>query len=114
MTSPLVPSALVGKWLVRRKAGLLPSFGLSKSIHCNGRGVTRVLGLPLLPFRVRARPDGLGVEIRYRFLPLCDVLVPELDAWSGRGLIFGREFCRFRLVRAAAPAWPAASPMPHL
>jgi hypothetical protein len=111
---PIANAGLVGKWLVRREAGLLPNAGLSKRIRTDGRGVTRILGVPLLPFRVSMRPDGLGAELHYRFLPVRDVLVPELDAWSGRGLIFGREFCRFRLVRPSAESWPAVNPAPHL
>lgn len=94
-SSPLAP--LVGRWQVRRESGLLPDFGLSKSIAPDGRGVTRVVGLPLLPFRIRALPDG-GAELRYRLLPLADTLVRDGETYLGRGLLFGHEFCRFRLV----------------
>jgi len=90
-------------------AGLLPDFGLSKSIRSDGCGVTRVLGLPLLPFRIRMLPDG-GAELRYRLLPLRDELAVTGATWSGRGLLLGREFCRFRLVRPTPPRSPAVTP----
>lgn len=95
-TDPVAP--LVGRWRVRRESGVLPNFGLSKSIAPDGRGVTRVLGLPLLPFRLRALPDG-GAKLRYRLLPLEDTLARDGETWVGRGFLLGREFCRFRLVR---------------
>jgi hypothetical protein len=87
------PLELEGDWLVRRVSGLLPPRGLSKRI--GGRsGSTRLGRLPLAPFRV---DDGALV---YRWLPVRDELTPLGDGtWAGRGLVFGREFCRFRLVR---------------
>jgi hypothetical protein len=41
-----------------------------------------------------------GRTLDYALWPVRDELV-EVDRgeWLGRGLIFGREFCRFRLVR---------------
>lgn len=113
MQPTLVPGTLSGKWLVRCQAGFLPRAGLSKLIHGDGRGVTRVLGVPLLPFRVRIRPDGTSAELRYRFLPLRDELYLRPQGWAGRGLLFGREFCKFRLVRAPRPTLPHQSPVPH-
>jgi hypothetical protein len=106
------PAELVGHWRVRRIAGWVPGRGLTKRIDPDGNGVTRVLGLPLFPFRVVAGADGKGLALRYRLLPIRDELVPELSGWSGRGLLFNREFCRFRLT--AADAWLAGSPLPHL
>lgn len=113
MDNELVPAGLVGYWLVRRRAGLLPSFGLSKLIHGDGRGITRVLGLPLLPFRIRMTGFGARAELRYRLLPLRDELVLDADGWHGRGLLFGLEFCRFRLIRQTATSMPPANPAPH-
>ena len=85
---------LSGTWKVRRESGLLPPVGLSKRIG-GQRGVTRVLRLPVAPFRVE------GHTLRYRGLPVRDELSPRADGtWAGRGLLFGREFCRFRLVPA--------------
>jgi hypothetical protein len=113
MDMTVLPAALVGHWLVRREAGLLPGLGLSKVIRSDGRGVTRVLGLPLLPFRIRMGQRGEGAELRYWLLPLRDELRPDVDGWLGRGLLFEHEFCRFRLVRPPAPTLPAVGPAPH-
>jgi hypothetical protein len=89
---------LAGHWRVERQAGFLPPFGITKRIGENGRGWTCVAGLPLLPFRVTdsSRADR---ELRYSFLPIRDELMRLGPSWAGRGLIFGREFCRFRLCR---------------
>jgi hypothetical protein len=84
---------LDGVWRVEREAGILPPLGLTKTIE-NGRGWTRALGLPLAPFRV------VGHTLVYRGWPVRDELEPRSDgSWAGRGLMLGREFCRFRLVR---------------
>jgi hypothetical protein len=84
---------LDGIWRVEREAGVLPPFGLSKKIE-GGEGWTRALGLPVAPFRVAGR------ALVYRGWPLRDELEPRADgSWTGRGLLLGREFCRFRLVR---------------
>jgi hypothetical protein len=41
-----------------------------------------------------------GRTLNYAVWPVRDELVEGEDGeWLGRGLIFGREFCRFRLVR---------------
>jgi hypothetical protein len=81
-----------GRWRVERVGGLLPP-GLHKQIGRDG-GSTRLGALPLAVFRVR------GWTLDYRLLPVRDELAPAGDGtWLGRGLLFGREFCRFRLVR---------------
>jgi hypothetical protein len=86
-------ASLEGDWRVKRESGLLPP-GLSKRIR-NGKGWTRFLGLPLLPFR------SVGSVLSYGLLPIRDELVPGARGeWLGRGLLFGREFCRFRLTPA--------------
>jgi hypothetical protein len=83
---------VAGRWRVERVGGLLPP-GLRKRIG-RGGGSTRLGPLPLALFRVRGR------TLDYRLLPIRDELTPAGDgSWLGRGLLFGREFCRFRLVR---------------
>jgi hypothetical protein len=78
---------------VRRESGLLPPFGTGKRID-EGGGVTTVFGIPVAPFTV---VDG---ELRYRWLPVEDRVVRAGDGeWVGEGRLFGRRFCRFRLVR---------------
>jgi hypothetical protein len=82
-----------GRWRVERVDGLLPPAGLRKRIG-RGSGSTRLGPLPLALFRVYGR------TLDYRLLPIRDELTPADDGtWLGRGLLFGREFCRFRLVR---------------
>ena len=93
---------LEGTWRVERTSGLLPPFGLSKKV-VDGRGWTLAAGVPIAPFRVA------GTTLVYNGWPLRDELEPAADgSWHGRGLLLGREFCRFRLVRATARA---ASPV---
>jgi hypothetical protein len=83
----------IGEWRVERVSGLLPPFGISKSIRRAG-GVTRVAGLPLAPFRLVDR------TLVYTLLPVRDELSRLPDgSWEGRGVVLGREFCRFRLRR---------------
>jgi hypothetical protein len=83
-----VPS---GRWRVERVDGLLPP-GLRKRIGRRG-GSTSLGPVPLAFFRVRGR------TLDYRLLPVRDELTPAEDGtWLGRGLLLGREFCRFRLV----------------
>jgi len=87
------PDTLEGDWLVERVAGFLPPVGLTKSI-ANGRGWTRLAGIPIAPFRV------VGRTLVYRGWPIRDDLEQDSEgSWSGRGFVLGREFCRFRLVR---------------
>jgi hypothetical protein len=91
---------LDGVWKIEREAGALPPFGLSKRIFADG-GWTLVGGVPAAYFRVR-RHSGEGAELDYLAWPVKDELTPRADgSWAGRGLMFGREFCRFRLVRDA-------------
>jgi hypothetical protein len=85
-------SELAGHWRVERTSGLLPPFGLRKRIGPDG-GWTALGPIPLAPFRVRGR------TLDYAVWPVKDELVEREEDWVGRGLIFGREFCRFRLVR---------------
>lgn len=97
--SDYTPSELVGHFRVERTAGFLPPLHFAKRIDANGRGVTSILGLPLFPFYL----DVTGATppacvLRYVALPVRDELVLTPDGWNGRGLIFGLEFCRFRLV----------------
>lgn len=87
-------SPLDGRWRVRRVSGVLPPFGVRKRIQ-DGRGWTLVGPVPLASFEVR------GTTLVYRGLPIRDELERQADGtWLGRGLLRGREFCRFRLVEA--------------
>jgi hypothetical protein len=89
-----VSSDLIGEWRVERVSGFLPPFGLRKHIGPRS-GSTRVGPFPIGFFRVR------GLILDYAWWPLRDELSRREDGeWVGRGLVFGREFCRFRLVRA--------------
>jgi hypothetical protein len=89
-------AGLEGTWRVERTGGVLPPFGVSKRIE-DGRGWTLVGGLPVAPFQV------VGTTLIYRGWPVRDELEPATDgSWTGRGILFGREFCRFRLVRVTA------------
>jgi hypothetical protein len=89
---------LDGVWRVERVSGVLPPVGLSKRIFGDG-GWTLLGGVPTSYFRVRARGVGRA-ELDYVGLPVTDELTPRDDgSWGGRGLMFGREFCRFRLIR---------------
>ena len=85
--------SLDGCWRVERESGVLPPFGVSKRIFGNA-GWTLLGGVPVAHFRVR------GSTLGYVGWPVKDVLTPREDGtWGGRGLMLGREFCRFRLVR---------------
>jgi hypothetical protein len=90
---PDAAGTLAGVWRVERVAGVLPPAGLRKRIG-GSSGSVRLGPLPLAVFRVHGRTlDYVGWPIR-------DELRPDgREAWLGRGLLFGREFCRFRLVR---------------
>ena len=86
---------LEARWRVERVSGVLPPFGVRKRI-AGGRGWTLLGPLPLAAFDVR------GSTLVYRTLPVRDELEPCDDGtWLGRGLVRGREFCRFRLVPQA-------------
>jgi hypothetical protein len=100
--------ALVGTWSVRRDSGLLPP-GITKTIDARGVGWTRLLGIPLFRFRVRARAEGQAAELRYLALPVRDDLVLRDGQWWGRGRCFGWSFCSFWLVPRDAAARDSAS-----
>ena len=86
-------ATLDGAWRVEREAGVLPPFGLSKRIS-GGTGWTLLGGVPAAYFRVK------GTTLVYVGWPVRDELTPRGDgSWSGRGTLFGREFCRFRMIR---------------
>jgi hypothetical protein len=84
-------TSLEGNWRVERVSGFLLPVGATKRIE-NGVGWTLVAGIPVARFRV------VGATLVYRGWPVRDELEPDASFWRGRGLIFGREFCRFRLV----------------
>ncbi len=89
---PSEVGTLDGVWRIEREAGALPPFGLTKRIT-GGSGWTCVAGLPAASFRVE------GTTLVYRLWPVRDELAAREDGtWEGRGLLLGREFCRFRLV----------------
>jgi hypothetical protein len=88
-----VDVGLAGQWRVERVSGLLPPIGVRKRIG-PGRGTTWLGPLPIGFFRVR------GQTLDYTGWPIRDELAPLDDGeWIGRGLVFGRQFCVFRLVR---------------
>jgi hypothetical protein len=88
---------LDGVWRVERESGLLPSAGVSKRIFGDG-GWTLVAEVPVAHFRVR-REGRTRAVLDYIALPVRDELEARGDGWAGRGLVLGREVCRFRLVR---------------
>ena len=91
-------SPLDGRWRVHRVSGILPPFGVRKRIQ-QGRGWTLVGPVPVASFDVR------GATLIYRRLPIRDELDRQIDGtWLGRGLLWGHEFCRFRLVEAREPS----------
>lgn len=81
-----------GSWKVKREAGLLPPF-VRKRIGPDA-GWTLWFGVPVGKF-IRA-----GDTLRYRLWPVRDELREENGEIHGRGLLLGREFCRFRLEPA--------------
>jgi hypothetical protein len=86
-----------GSYRVERISGLLPP-GLGKTID-GDRGVTTLAGKPL------ARFGTAGRSLIYDWLPVRDRLEREPDgSWTGRGIVAGVEFCRFRLVPEDTPA----------
>jgi hypothetical protein len=90
-------SELDGDWRVERIDGLLPPTGVTKRI-AGGSGWTLVGGVPVAFFRVAA------TTLVYRGWPVRDELERGPDGtWVGRGLLAGREFCRFRMVPDAIP-----------
>ncbi len=95
--------SLAGRWSVRRESGFLPRLAVTKRITARGRGWTCIAGIPVFPFRVMPSRTA-DCEFRYRFLPVKDELIKLGYGWEGRGLLFGREFCRFRLFPKRRPA----------
>ena len=91
---------LDGIWRVERESGVLPPFGVSKRIFGDG-GWTLVADLPVAHFRVR-RPSEERAVLDYLALPVRDELEAQGDGWAGRGVLLGREICRFRLIREPA------------
>jgi hypothetical protein len=84
---------LRGDWRVERLSGLLPPVGIAKRIGVSS-GVITVFGVPVAPF------TASGHDLLYRWLPVRDTLVPDgTGGFAGEGRLFGRAFCRFRLVR---------------
>jgi ferritin-like metal-binding protein YciE len=84
---------IAGTWSVERVSGFLPPLlGLRKRIRAT-EGET-VLG------PVSAGFDVVGRELRYRppFTGFVDVLEPDGETWTGRALLRGREYGRFRLT----------------
>ena len=58
------------------------------------RGYSALFGILVAWFRLA------GGRLRYVGLPIVDELSELPDGgWSGRGLVFGWEFCRFHMVR---------------
>lgn len=87
-----VPGAMDGHWRVRRVSGFLPP-GVTKRI-------TAPVGQTLVFGRLFGTFDVLGDRFVYRFWPIVDVVaVADGDAFVGRGLVLGLQFCRFRLER---------------
>ena len=85
-------AGLEGAWRVERMSGLLPPRLLRKRIG-DESGWTLLGPLPLAYFRRR------GTTLDYVAWPVRDELTQRGDGeWVGRGLLLGREFCRFRLV----------------
>ena len=77
----------------RGGAGLLPPKGVSNLIWLD-RGYSALFGILVAWFRLA------GGRLRYVGLPIVDELSELPDGgWSGRGLVFGWEFCRFHMVR---------------
>ena len=86
---------LDGTWNVERTGGFLPPLlGVRKHVR-DGRGETRLGGLPGGPF------DVVGNELRYHrpFAGFVDVVVPDARGFSGRATFRGRTFGRFVLRR---------------
>ena len=87
--------SLDGQWRVEREAGVLLPFGVTKRIS-GGYGWTCVGRVPVAFFRVA------DTTLVYRGWPVRDELTPNADGtWAGRGLLAGREFCRFHMIPEA-------------
>ena len=89
---------LDGVWKVVRESGALPPFGVSKRIF-GAAGWTLLAGAPAAHFKVR-RPDADHAGLDTGGLPgRAELVARDSTTWDGRGLLLGREFCRFRLER---------------
>jgi hypothetical protein len=95
---------LSGRWRVERVSGLLPPIGVRKQIG-RVRGTTWLGPVPVGAFRVEGR------TLEYAGWPIRDELRPAAGGWIGRGLIFGRQFCVFRLVREPCETRPLPAPL---
>jgi len=86
---------------VERVSGALPPGLLRKRIF-GDHGWTLAGEVPLGYFDVK-RDDAQSVTLDYRVMPVRDELEAREDGgWDGRGILLGREFCRFTLVRDEA------------
>src|SRR5688500_756474 len=84
-------TALTGRWKVKRESGLLPPIGVRKYI-CADHGWTLLGFIPVGVFKVD------GTSFLYKLWPLRDELERDANGtWRGRGYLFGRRFCTFRL-----------------
>ena len=86
-------AALNGRWKVRRESGLLPPIGVRKVIS-GDPGWTLLGFIPVAPFKVE------GTELRYKLWPVRDEVIFRDGTWYGRGYLFGKKFCEFRLEPA--------------
>ncbi len=87
--------------MVERVSGALPASLLRKRIF-GDHGWTLAGEVPLGYFRVY-REEADSATLDYLVMPIRDELEARDDGgWDGRGLVFGREICRFRLVRDKA------------
>jgi hypothetical protein len=94
-------SRIDGTWRVERVSGALPPGLLRKRIF-GDHGWTLAGEVPLGYFEVK-RDNADSVTLDYRVMPVRDELEAREDGgWDGRGLLLGREICRFRLVRDGA------------
>ena len=87
---------LDGVWALRRLSGLLPPLAGMRKRIAGDRGETLLPGGLLgVPFDVRGR------ELRYRLLPVVDVLEPTDDerVWRGTTRVADRAVGRFELRR---------------
>jgi hypothetical protein len=88
----LASGPMDGRWRVRWVSGLLPP-GVTKRIAAP-------VGQTLIMGRLFGTFDVVGDRFVYRFWPIVDIVTPaDGDAFVGRGLFLGIQFCRFRLER---------------
>lgn len=94
--------ALDGYWKVRRRKGLLPPVGIRKFIT-GDHGWTMIGPVPVAPFQVK------GPSLLYKLWPIRDEIMLEDGKWVGRGYLFGRQFCEFRLLPKRVKSQPQRS-----